>query len=110
VNAHQCHLAVFYTCLAGGDFQASLPGKGVECVVGADDVDLYNGGISITWFQTFWQVLKCPYYTVQQALNSAREEVRTQHPNPPPDATAYWNTDWISATEPDHKVVKARYE
>jgi len=112
VNAHQCHLAVFYTCLAGDDFQATLPGKGVDCVVGPNNVDLYNGDISITWFQTFWQYLRYRS-TVGVALIKAAEQIYLHHRDDQdrlPDATESWNTDLISSTNDDERIWPARYE
>ncbi|MFQ6132078.1 MAG: hypothetical protein ACE5R4_08585, partial [Armatimonadota bacterium] len=105
VNAQQCHLAVFYTCWAGDDFQATLPAEGVDCVVGVQNALLYNGIVSITWFEAFWEDLR-QGATVATALDDAKAAVQALLLQPPPGASEWWNTDLITATALNHTIVE----
>jgi len=99
LNAHQCHLAVFYTCYGGDEFQeqGSLPDEGVDCVVAPADVTV-DGGASDFWFPEFWRVLRTGG-TAQEAIDAAKKAVKD-------NLHDYEGTDTFTATAPTHRIVE----
>ena len=77
--------------------------------MGVDDRDLWGGDVWLAWFQRFWDVLR-EGWNVGVALASAVDAVLDLELEPPEGASDAWNTDFITSTDDEHKIVRARYE